>query len=74
MNDARRELSIEFFEPSEFIGAWSPVTECYAPRLPRRACADQPRPLNAYADAALALSAVAFIFSIPLLIMFVTVR
>jgi hypothetical protein len=74
MHDARRAASIEFFEPSEFIGAWSSITECYEARVPLRPRADAPAPLNAYADAALALSAVAFIFSIPLLIMFVTVR
>jgi len=74
MNDARRDASIEFFEPSEFIGAWSAVTESYEARVPRRARASVPPAVNAYADAALALSAVAFIFSIPLLIMFATVR
>jgi hypothetical protein len=74
MHDTRREGSIEFFEPSEFIGPWSAVTETFEPRLPQRPCAPPVPRLNAYADAALALSAIAFIFSIPLLIMFVTVR
>jgi len=74
MNDARPAASIEYFEPSEFIGAWSALTESYEARLPQRPRAPVPRRFNAYADAALALSAVAFIFSIPLLIMFVTVR
>ncbi len=74
MNGTRRERSIEFIEPSEFIGAWSAVTQSFESRLPRRPCAPPPPRLSAYADAALALSAVAFIFSIPLLILFVTVR
>jgi hypothetical protein len=74
MNDSRRDASIEFFEPSEFIGAWSALTETYEARVPRRARVTAASPPNAYADAVLALSAVAFIFSIPLLIMFVTVR
>ncbi len=73
MNGLRRNASFEFFEPSEFIGAWSARSDCYKTRLPARR-PEPPARSNAFADAALALSAVAVIFSIPLLIMFVTVH
>ena len=74
MNGLRRNTSFEFFEPSEFIGAWSARNDCYRTRLPLRRRTETPARLSAFADAALALSAVAVIFSIPLLIMFVTVH
>ncbi len=74
MNDLDRKSSFAFFEPSEFIGAWSAKTDSYASRLPARPRATLSPRLCALADAALAVSAVASIFAIPLLILLVSMR
>jgi hypothetical protein len=74
MNELGRHATFDIREPSEFIGEWSAATDCYATRLPVTSRPVAPSPFGAFADAVLALSAVAAIFSIPLLIMFVTVR
>jgi hypothetical protein len=75
MNDLGRYATFEFREPSEFIGEWLERTDCLTIRVPvERRAPPVPSKLGAFADAFLALSAVAAIFSIPVLIMFVTVR